>query len=158
MKAIISLLFLACFPISILVGGAGLAEASDKIEGFKAKSFKSPVREFSVIATDSGYYPNRLFAYVGDTARFFVTSTAQTSQCFLLEDHKIFLAAEKGKMQEGKVEFKYPGRFEYYCPSTKFKGHITVVERPHAKKVMKKAASREIASEVKNYWTPRDYD
>lgn len=145
MKRIINLFLLAGFPISLW--GA-------PIEGFKSKEFETPVREYSVIATKSGYFPDKLFAYVGETARFFVTSTDATPQCFLLKDHKVFLAAEKGKMEEGQVQFKYPGRFEFYCPSTKFKGHITVVERPRPEKAVK----RELASEKKTYWTPRDYD
>lgn len=144
MKSIIALLVLAAFPISY----------GEEIEGFKSKEFESPTREYSVIATDQGYFPDRLFAYVGEKARFFVTSTSKSPQCFLLQDHKIFLAAEKGKMQEGSVTFRYPGRFEFYCPSTKFKGHVTVVERPGAKK---KKQVRDVASVKKDYWTPKDY-
>lgn len=151
MFRIISLFLLASFPISLM---------GKQPEGFKAREFDSPVREFSVIATEAGYFPDSLFAYVGDKARFFVTSTADAPQCFLLKDHNIFLAAEKGKMEEGHVEFKYPGRFEYYCPSTKFKGRITVVERPDAEREARKAKKlkREVASKKKSYWSPRDYD
>lgn len=143
-KVLFSLFFLGICPINSI--GA-------QLEGFKAKKFESPTREFSVIATDSGYFPDRLFAYVGERARFFVTSTGEKPQCFLIKDHQVFLAAEKGKMSEAQVTFKYPGRFEFYCPSTKFKGHITVLESPDAKK----SAGRKIASE-KTYWTPRDRD
>lgn len=143
-KTLIGLFLLSALPISVV---------GKELEGFSPKKFESPVREFSVIATDAGYFPDSLFAYVGDKARFFVTSTAEKPQCFLLKDHNVFLAAEKGKMEEGAIEFKYAGRFEYYCPSTKFKGHITVVERPGAKRALK----REVASKP-NFWTPRDYD
>ncbi len=136
----------------VIVALMPLELMSEELGRFGKKDFKSPVREFGVIATKSGYFPESMFAYVGEKARFFITSTDDTPQCFLLKDHNVFLSAEKGKMQEAIVEFKYPGRFEYYCPSTKFKGHITVVERPGTKSKVK----REIASEKKTYWTPRD--
>ena len=50
-----------------------------------------------MIATDSGYFPDRLFAYVGEKARFFVTSTGDKPQCFLLKDHQDFLGGRKRK-------------------------------------------------------------
>ncbi|MEX1100131.1 MAG: cupredoxin domain-containing protein [Bacteriovoracaceae bacterium] len=146
MKKTIGLFLFAFYPICLL---------AEESEAFKAKTFEKPVREFSVIATDAGYFPNRIFAYVGEKARFFVTSTDDSPQCFLLEDHNVFLAAKKGKMEEAQVEFKYPGRFEYHCPSTKFKGHVTVVAKPGIKK---SARTREVASEKKDYWTPKDND
>ncbi len=144
MKTLFSLFFLGLFPISSM--GA-------QLEGFKAKKFEKPVREFSVIATESGYFPDRLFAYVGEKARFFVTATGDKPQCFLLKDHQVFLSAEKGEMSEAQVTFKFPGRFEFYCPSTKFKGHITVLESPDALK----RSGRKVASET-TYWTPREHD
>lgn len=145
MKKTFGLVLLALFPISL---------TAQEPKPFEAKAFKAPVREFSVIATDSGYFPDKLFAYVGEKARFFVTATADSPQCFLLKDHDVFLAAEKGKLEEGQVAFKYPGRFEFFCPSTKFRGHITVVEKPGAKKKLK----RETASVKKSHWSPRDFD
>ncbi len=143
MKRYLILTFAALLPFQAL---------SIELKRFGKKDFESPVREFGVIATKSGYFPERMFAYVGEKARFFVTSTDESPQCFLLKDHNVFLSAEKGKMQEALVEFKYPGRFEFYCPSTKFKGYVTVVERPGTKRKIK----REIASEKKTYWTPKD--
>lgn len=145
MKKFMVLAFIVFIPTSLM---------SKERKVFEKKAYQAPVREFSIIATKQGFFPNKMFAYVGEKAKFFVTSTDDKPQCFLLKDHNVFLSAEKGKLQEAHVQFKYPGRFEYYCPSTKFKGHITVVEKPGSRKAVK----REVASEKKNYWIPRDYD
>ena len=145
MKISISLFLAALIPIGLM---------AKEISGFKEKTFEKPIREFSVIATEAGYFPNRIFAYVGERARFFVTSTDDSPQCFLLQDHNVFLSARKGEMKEAQVEFKYPGRFEFYCPSTKFKGHVTVVARPG----VEKKAKRGIASEKSLLWIPKDHD
>tara|TARA_B100001971_G_C18268008_1_gene596094 strand:- start:30763 stop:31200 length:438 start_codon:yes stop_codon:yes gene_type:complete len=140
------LLILSILPISVV---------AEENEVFKAKSFKKPLREYSIIATDHGYYPDSVFAYVGEKVKFFITATSEKSQCFLVKDHNIFLGAEKGKVSEGEVVFHSPGRFDFYCPATNFTGHVTVVERAGEKT---KSAKREVASKKINYWTPRNYD
>jgi plastocyanin len=146
MKNLIFLFIFALLPINT---------SAEEGEVFKEKKFKKPLREYSIIATDKGYYPEKVFAYVGEKVKFFLTSTTDKPQCFLVKDHSIFLGAKKGKVSEGEVSFYTPGRFEFYCPSNSFKGHITVIQRASDKQ---KEASREVASKKPDYWIPRDYD
>lgn len=135
-------------PISVVV-----ARTNTKAE---IKHFKRPLREFSIILTDEGYYPNRMMAYVGEKIRIFVTSTKKQAECFVLQDHKVFLSAKMGEISEGEVTFRQEGKYKFYCPSSKHKGFITVIEK--ASDVEEQ--QRKIASEVSrpSYWTPRDYD
>ena len=121
---------------------------------FDEKIFKTPVREYSIIATKSGFYPNKLMGFVGDKIRFFITSTADKEQCFLLQKHNVFLAAQKGKVSEGEINLTIPGRFKFYCPANKHTGYLTVFAKAEKEEEVK----REVASEKPNYWTPRDYD
>ena len=121
---------------------------------FEEKNYKTPVREVSIIATDDGYYPNKVMAFTGEKIKFFITSTSGAKQCFLLQRHEVFVAAEKGKIHEAHVQLDIPGRFKFYCPSTDFKGHLTVIE----KFKNEGQGSREPASVKPKYWTPRDYD
>lgn len=119
---------------------------------YEKKVYKRPLREVSIIVTDDGFYPNKVVAFQGEKLHFFVTSTANAPQCFLLQNHEIFLSAEKGKVNEGDILVDKPGRYRFYCPSTKFEGHLTVIEK------FKDEPKRDIASEKPKYWLPRDYD
>lgn len=149
MKSSIKILFLfLILPISSL---SAVADDMAKI-----KYFKKPLREYSIILTDEGYYPEKIMAYVGEKVRFFVTSTKKKPECFVMQDHKLFLSARMGQISEGEVVFKDAGKYKFYCPSSKHKGYITVIEKTSNVEEQK----RQIASEeVKpSYWVPRDYD
>jgi plastocyanin len=142
------ILFLLIVPISLRTELV-LAQSKEKM-------FEQPLREFALILTEEGYYPNRLMAHTGEKVRFFVTSTKKASDCFLLQDHKIFLSAKFGEVSEGEVTFKESGKYKFYCPSSKHEGFVTVVDKASNVEDQK----REIASEKEKpaYWMPRDYD
>jgi len=136
---------------------ASLASAGDVPLGkkFRGKVFKNPLREISIIVTDDGFYPNKIMAHEGEVLRFFVTSTSKKAQCFVLQKHDVFIAAETGVINEIEIEIKKPGRFKFYCPSSKFLGYLTVIEKSLEDT---EQARRDIASKKHNYWMPRDYD
>lgn len=110
-----------------------------------------PTREISIIVTKEGYYPRSLSVFEGEKVKFYVTSTLDEPHCMIVEGHKVFLAANKGKVTEAEATFDKPGEFAFYCPSAKSDGKIVVI-----KKVMPK---REIASERSqgSMWTPKEY-
>ena len=152
------LLFLFVIPICFSEGSLIIASAKAYDE-FKAKSYfhKNPIREYSIILTPEGYYPNRIMAFEGEKVRFFVTSTEGSAGCFIVDDHKIFLSAKKGQVAEAEIEFKIAGKFKFFCPSSKHKGYITVLEKFNEEVIKKK--TREIASERRpTYWLPKNYD
>ena len=134
MKALV--LFLLLFPILVFADEA-------------AKS-PPPIREISIIFTKEGYYPKSISVFEGEKVKFFVTSTVEEPGCLIVESHKVFVAANKGKLTESEVVFDKAGEFAFYCPSSKNDGKIVVLK--------KFVAKREVASEKKaDVWTPKEY-
>lgn len=124
-------------PVFILFSFAVLAED---------KKLEKPTREISIIVTKEGYYPKSLSVFEGEKVKFFVTSTVEDPSCVIVESHKVFMAAAKGKVTEGEAVFDKAGEFAFYCPSSKNDGKIVVLRKHQPK--------REIASDV---WMPREY-
>lgn len=128
------------FSFLILMMGQALASDS------------RPLRELAVIVTKEGYYPKSLSVFEGERVKFFVTSTVEEPHCMIVESHKVFLAATKGKVTEAEVVFEKAGEFSFYCPSSKNNGKVVVLK--------KQVPKREIASEKKHdgmLWTPKEY-
>lgn len=110
------------------------------------------VREVAVIVTKEGYYPKSISVFEGEKVKFFLTATVEEPTCLIVESHKVFMAANKGKVTEAETTFEKAGDFAFYCPGSKNDGKIVVL-----KKVVPK---REIASEKKHegmLWTPKEY-
>lgn len=110
-----------------------------------------PTREISIIVTKEGYYPKSLSVFEGEKVKFYVTSTLDEPHCMIVESHKVFLAANKGKVTEAEATFDKAGEFAFYCPSSKNDGKIVVIK--------KFVPKREIASEKNEgmLWTPKEY-
>lgn len=128
------------FFFSVLIFSLPLMASESKV---------TPTREVSVIVTQEGYYPKSLSVFEGEKVKFYVTSTVETPHCMIVESHKVFLAATKGKISEAEVVFDKAGEFSFYCPSSKNNGKVVVLK--------KKDPKREVASEKRNYWMPREY-
>lgn len=126
-----------------LVNFSAMVSAETKVQ---------PTREISIIFSEEGYYPKSISVFEGEKVRFFVTSTTDKPNCFIVESHKVFLSATKGKISEGEVTFDKPGSFSFYCPSSKNDGRVVVLET--------KKPERAIASEKKDplKWVPKDYE
>ncbi len=119
---------------------------------FAAETKVQPVRELAVIVTKEGYYPKSLSVFEGEKIKFYVTSTVEEPHCMIVESHKVFLAANKGKVTEAEVVFDKAGEFAFYCPSSKNDGKIVVLKKSLPK--------REVASEKSRegmLWTPKEY-
>ena len=117
----------------------------------EGKKLPQPVREMSIIVTKEGYYPKSISVFEGEKVKFYLTSTVEEPNCMIVEAHKVFMAANKGKLTEAEVVFDKAGEFAFYCPSSKNDGKVVVL-----KKVMPK---REVASDKTEpaVWTPREY-
>jgi plastocyanin len=114
-----------------------------------------PHREVSIIVTPEGYYPQSVTVFQGEVVKFYVTSTIETPDCFLLQGHEVFLAANKGKVTEAQTKFQHPGVYNYYCPSTKHQGKVTVMQKyaPKTEPVRKVASENDPA-----LWVPKEYE
>jgi hypothetical protein len=118
----------------------------------KPAKVPTPVREVAVIVTKEGYYPKSISVFEGEKIKFYVTATVEEPNCLLVESHKVFLAANKGKLTEGEVVFDTAGDYAFYCPGSKNDGKVVVLKKPNPK--------REVASEKGSesmIWTPKEY-
>lgn len=123
---------------------------------FNAKKNEQPVREISIIITDTGYYPARPQGFVGEKIRLFVTSTTANPTCLILKNKDVFLEAKKGVVTEAEVYLEREGDIEMYCPAGGHRSKFVVLEHPSIKS---ERISREIAQErAKNLkvWRPKD--
>jgi len=118
----------------------------------EVKKVNVPTREVAIIVTKEGYYPKNISVFEGEKIKFFVTSTVEEPNCLIVESHKVFMAANKGKVTESEVVFDKAGEFAFYCPSSKNDGKVVVMK--------KQVPGRDVASEKKNapsVWTPKEY-
>ncbi|HLE10588.1 MAG TPA: hypothetical protein VI754_05020 [Bacteriovoracaceae bacterium] len=122
-------LLLGLLPVSI----SGLlifpALGLDYVQHGRPVQYDFPIREYSVIITKEGYYPKSILAFEGERIRFFITSTTELPSCFSMPDKNIFLAVQKGKVAETEVYFSAGGEFEFFCPTGKIKGRVSVIKR-----------------------------
>jgi len=125
------------------------------------KKFKAPQRDFSIIVSNEGYYPDRMIVFEGEKVRFFVTSTTTDSKCFILENHEVFLPANKGRVSEAEVVLDKAGEYSFYCPSFAHRGKLVVLgERERAQSVVKinrDPASSTSLRQNEQGWVPREY-
>lgn len=151
------LFFLFIVPILLIRIGVVSAKATNSTH------FKDPLREVSIIVTPEGYYPDKIAVFEGEKVRFFVTSTTEDPHCFVIDKHKVFLGAKKGKMSEGETIFHTPGKFKFYCPSYQSQGYLTVLSKGrktviNIKEKQKKMRIRDVAGKVDPaLWTPKNY-
>lgn len=131
MKLFIFVSFLIAFSVS----------AADKLA--------EPMREVSIIVTKEGYYPKSISVFEGEKVKFYVTSTVEEPNCLIVESHKVFMAANKGKVTESEAVFDKSGEFAFYCPSSKIDGKVVVLKKYQPK--------RDIASDEPKVWMPKEY-
>ena len=111
-----------------------------------------PTRELAIIVTREGYYPKSVSVFEGEKIKFYVTSTVEEPNCLIVESHKVFMAANKGKVTEAEAVFDKAGEFAFYCPSSKNDGKVVVLKKQMPK--------REVASERgdrPDVWMPKEY-
>jgi hypothetical protein len=122
----------------------------------KIKLLPKPVRDVSIIVTPEGYYPKEISVFEGDKVHFYVTSTKDDPDCFMLSEYSVFLSAQKGKITEGEAEFNRSGIFNYYCPSSKMGGKVVVLKRKSAEPP-KATPDRMEARKPAAVWMPKEY-
>lgn len=122
--------------------------------GLPEESYEIPQREVSIIISPEGYYPQKISVFQGEEVKFFITNTSSAQSCLILKEKNLFISTRIGQITETKAHFAELGNFQFYCPTGKISGMITVLERPSLK------AKREIASKKEKqtvrYWLPKD--
>lgn len=88
--------------------------------------YKHGVQEVSVIATDTGYHPTRIYVRRNIPVHLFLTSASPSKLCFVMDDFQI----RKGVMiqQVEQVNFlpTKVGEYKFYCPVGEISGSVVV--------------------------------
>ena len=120
----------------------------------QGEKYSNPIRQQSIIVSNSGYYPNVIHAFSGEKVKLFITSTTSKPSCFTMPEKNLFLPANQGEISESVVFFDRPGVYEFNCPAGGVKGKVVVREHPLERR---ERIKREIASERRvKIWRPRD--
>jgi hypothetical protein len=88
--------------------------------------YKHGVQEISVIATDTGFHPSRIYVRRNIPVHLFLTSASPSKLCFVMDDFQI----RKGVMiqQVDQVNFlpTKVGEYRFYCPVGEISGSVVV--------------------------------
>lgn len=141
---------------TFLIMMSSLSFALNENNYFSAKNNERPTREISIIITEDGYYPERPVVFVGEKIKLFVTSTTNLPTCLIMKGKDIFLEAKMGKVSESTMYVDKAGEIEMYCPSSKKKSTMVVLEHPRdAQDRIDRQIAQEKAKNIK-IWRPRD--
>lgn len=88
--------------------------------------FKHGVQEFAVIASDTGYFPQRLIVRRNIPVRLFLTSASSKSLCFIMDEFSIKKGFASQAMEEVRFLPTKAGQYKFYCPVQEIEGTVIV--------------------------------
>lgn len=88
--------------------------------------YKHGVQEFAVIASDTGYFPQRLIVRRNIPVRIFLTSASAKSLCFMLDEFSIKKGFGNQAMEEVRFLPTKAGQYKFYCPVQEIEGSVIV--------------------------------
>lgn len=88
--------------------------------------YKYGVQEFSIIASDTGFFPTKVIVRKNIPVRLTLTSASATSYCFMLDEFNV----RKGVPSQEVVEVRFlptkASTYRFYCPKQEIEGTIVV--------------------------------
>ncbi|AYF44658.1 cupredoxin-like domain protein [Halobacteriovorax sp. BALOs_7] len=138
------------FALFLSIDSFGIEE-----DYFKKTSFDVPRRSISVIASEKGFYPENITAFVGERVSLFVTAATDRPSCFIMKEHDVYVEAKKGEVREATIFLDSPGRFKFYCPSGEISGSFTVIDHPKDQKKKKRDLASTRRDNVR-VWQPKE--
>lgn len=86
------------------------------------------VQEFSVIATDLGYFPKHIFVNPDVPVRLYVTGASKRTLCMMMDSFQIRRQVRSEQVEELEFTPSAPGKFRFYCPVNGIEGALVVRE------------------------------
>jgi heme/copper-type cytochrome/quinol oxidase subunit 2 len=90
------------------------------------EAFKYGVQEFSLIASDTGYFPSRIIVRRNIPVSLFLTSSSSTNLCFVQDDFGIRRSVSAKVVEEVRFLPTKVGQYRFYCPVKEIKGTLIV--------------------------------
>ncbi|HEY8278981.1 MAG TPA: cupredoxin domain-containing protein [Bdellovibrionota bacterium] len=136
---------LAVLALAVLAGAApGVSEYSaipkkkeayDSNEGLQdvredsvkpEEVYKHGVQEISVIATDTGFHPARIYVRKNIPVHLFLTSASPSKLCFVMDDFQIRKGVAIQQVDQVNFLPTKTGEYKFYCPVSEIKGSVVV--------------------------------
>lgn len=112
-----------------------------KIEPAVPQSSRVGVQEISVIVSDYGYFPNRVFVTQNVPVKIYMSTPSKNTLCFMIDSWGVKKGISPGKVEEVEFTPSSAGNFRFYCPVKSIEGTITVREAPLAEQSTRGLAS-----------------
>ncbi len=84
------------------------------------------IQEVSVIVSDHGFFPERIFVTQGIPVRVYLTTSSRTTSCFMVDAFAVRKGINPGNVEEVRFLPERSGEFRYYCPVGAIEGKMTV--------------------------------
>lgn len=106
------------------------------------------MQEVSLIATEYGYFPKRIFVTEGIPVKVFLSTPGKRASCFMVNDLGVKKGINPGQLDEVTFVAAQPGDYRFHCPLGSIEGVLTV--RPVASQQAAIAVGEPIAATTRN--------
>lgn len=113
-------------PERQMPGSEAFALVTDEPKPVKPGVFQ----EVSVIVSDHGYFPSRLFVTQNIPVRVYLTTPSKSTLCFMIDNWGVKKGITPGKVEEVNFVPDRAGNYRFYCPVKGIEGVLTVREAP----------------------------
>jgi hypothetical protein len=110
-------------------------------------SSRGGVQEISLIVSDYGYFPSKIFVTQGVPVKIYMTTPSKTTLCFMLDTWNLKKGINPGKVEEVTFTPDQAGDYRFYCPVKSIEGKLTVRESVTSAPSARGLASREAQDE-----------
>ncbi len=88
--------------------------------------YKHGVQEISVIATDTGFHPARIYVRRNIPVHLFLTSASPAKLCFVMDDFSIRKGVSIQQVDQVNFLPTKVGEYKFYCPVSEINGSVVV--------------------------------
>lgn len=88
--------------------------------------FKHGVQEISLILTDTGYLPAKVFVRRNIPVKLYLTSASARKLCFMMDEFSIRKGVSNQAVEQVNFMPTKPGQYRFYCPVQEIEGQIIV--------------------------------
>lgn len=88
--------------------------------------YKHGVQEVSVIATDTGFHPAKVYVRRNIPVHLFLTSASPSKLCFVMDDFQIRKGVSIQQVDQVNFLPTKVGEYKFYCPVSELKGSLIV--------------------------------
>lgn len=88
--------------------------------------YKHGVQEISVIATDTGFHPSKIYVRKNIPVHMFLTSASPAKLCFIMDDFQIRKGVSIQQVDQVNFLPTKVGEYRFYCPVSDIKGSLIV--------------------------------